>query len=130
MTTLPALVLEIEKRHARVKAKCDEWLAGNCDVHPMVTEMPITIFDANDALRDRTDLLRIVKEMQEALRPFGLLGLPFIKADECDTSTWTEVPDARRFVVGATDLGWNGITVGDLRRAAQCLAPQESTDGR
>lgn len=73
---VPKEVAEIEARHAKVKAKWDEWLFSNRDIHPLVAEMPITIYDANDVLGDRAVLLFLLRaEMAKPKIPEGCVAV-------------------------------------------------------
>lgn len=62
-------------------------------------------------------------KMREALDPFAELGAVWSKADETDNSCWATMDPATRLVVGGGDIGWNAVTVGQLRAAHDALTP-------
>lgn len=92
MTTLPALV-EIENRAEAYRAPMSNWMSDD-EAQQLYA-----------AVKDRTELLRIVKEMEKTLQAIS---------DDDYSGGLAMQQQAKE----------------GLRRAAQCLAPQESTDGR
>jgi hypothetical protein len=65
------------------------------------------------------------KVLVEALMPFADLGVVFLKCGMYDDSPWTAIGDSQRYQIGATDIGWNFITVGHLRSAAKALSGEK-----
>lgn len=61
-------------------------------------------------------------DVRKVLEPFAALAAPWMKGGEHDDSVWTKVLDDTKLQVGAAAFGWNHITVGDLRRAAEALS--------
>jgi hypothetical protein len=71
---------------------------------------------------DCEEAAALIEEAREALAPFADLGSVWSKSGPCDDSPWTTRPDDTRLTVGADHIGWNHVTVGDLRRAFVTLA--------
>lgn len=64
-----------------------------------------------------TSQANMIASARDALSPFAALGLVWSKVESNDDSVWTQIEDSVSYTVGASLIGWNQVTAGELRRA-------------
>lgn len=65
-----------------------------------------------------------VERLRAALEPFAVMGGVFTQQDPSDDSVWTKTSDNLFYQMGGVDLGWNRISIKQLRAARIALLPE------